>query len=76
MLFRSIRTSRSSKAFGFIELNDGSFFKNIQIVYDDSLTNFKEVEKFAIYSAIMVKGELVETKGAKQAFEKGHKNYD
>ena len=64
-----IRTSRSSKTFGFIELNDGSFFKNIQIVYDDSLTNFKEIEKFSIYSAIMVKGELVETKGAKQAFE-------
>lgn len=64
-----IRTSRSSKAFGFIELNDGSFFKNIQIVYDDSLTNFKEVEKFPIYSAIIVKGILVETKGAKQDFE-------
>ena len=64
-----IRTSRSSKAFGFIELNDGSFFKNIQIVYDDSLINFKEIEKFSIYSAIKVKGELIETKDAKQAFE-------
>ncbi len=64
-----IRTSRSSKTFGFIELNDGTFFKNIQIVYDDSLINFKEIEKFSIYSAIIVKGELVETKGAKQAFE-------
>ena len=64
-----IRTSRSSKAFGFIELNDGSFFKNIQIVYDDSLTNFKEVEKLAIYSAIIVEGTLVQTPGAKQPFE-------
>ncbi|WP_409228381.1 asparagine--tRNA ligase [Gudongella sp. SC589] len=64
-----IRTSRSSKAFGFIELNDGSFFKNIQIVYDDTLTNFKEVEKLAIYSAIVVEGTLVQTPGAKQPFE-------
>lgn len=64
-----IRTSRSSKAFGFIELNDGSFFKNIQIVYDDSLTNFAEVEKFAIYSALTVRGKLISTPGAKQAFE-------
>lgn len=64
-----IRTSRSSKAFGFIELNDGSFFKNIQIVYDDSLTNFDEVEKFAIYSALTVRGKLISTPGAKQAFE-------
>jgi asparaginyl-tRNA synthetase len=64
-----IRTSRSSKAFGFIELNDGSFFKNIQIVYDDTLTNFKEIEKLAIYSAIIVEGTLVQTPGAKQPFE-------
>lgn len=64
-----IRTSRSSKAFGFIELNDGSFFKNIQIVYDDSLTNFAEVEKFVIYSALTVRGKLISTPGAKQAFE-------
>ncbi len=64
-----IRTSRSSKTFGFIELNDGSFFKNIQIVYDDSLTNFTEIEKLAIYSALTIKGKLVSTPGAKQPFE-------
>lgn len=64
-----IRTSRSSKAFGFIELNDGSFFKNIQIVYDDTLTNFKDIEKLPIYSAIRVSGTLVETPEAKQPFE-------
>ncbi|MGM0396710.1 MAG: asparagine--tRNA ligase [Bacillota bacterium] len=64
-----IRTSRASKAFGFIELNDGSFFKNIQIVYDDTLTNFKEVEKLPIYSAIVIEGTLVETPGSKQPFE-------
>ncbi|MDX9917643.1 MAG: amino acid--tRNA ligase-related protein, partial [Gudongella sp.] len=64
-----IKTSRSSKNFGFIELNDGTFFKNIQIVYDDTLTNFSEVEKLPIYSAIEVIGTLVETPEAKQAFE-------
>ncbi|MDY0255683.1 asparagine--tRNA ligase [Gudongella oleilytica] len=64
-----IRTSRSSKAFGFIELNDGTFFKNLQIVYDDTLTNFKDVEKLPIYSAIRVSGTLVETPEAKQPFE-------
>lgn len=64
-----IRTSRSSKAFGFIELNDGTFFKNLQIVYDDTLINFKDVEKLPIYSAIRVAGILVETPEAKQPFE-------
>jgi asparaginyl-tRNA synthetase len=64
-----IRTSRSSKAFGFIELNDGTFFKNLQIVFDETLINFKEVEKLPIYSAITVTGILVETPDAKQPFE-------
>lgn len=64
-----IRTSRSSKSFGFIELNDGTFFKNIQIVYDDTLTNFKDIEKLPIYSAIRIVGTLVETPEAKQLFE-------
>ena len=64
-----IRTSRTSKNFGFIELNDGTFFKNIQIVFEDSLENFKEIEKFAISSAIEVEGTLVLTPSAKQPFE-------
>lgn len=64
-----IRTSRSSKTFGFIELNDGTFFKNIQIVFEESLENFKEVEKLPLSSSIMVKGILVPTPEAKQPFE-------
>lgn len=64
-----IRTSRSSKAFGFIELNDGTFFKNIQIVFEEGLANFKEVEKLPLSSSIMVKGILVPTPEAKQPFE-------
>ncbi len=64
-----VRTLRSSNAFGFIELNDGSFFKNIQIVFDTNLDNFKEISKLAISSTISVTGTLVETPNAKQPFE-------
>ncbi|WP_346870762.1 asparagine--tRNA ligase [Clostridium sp. UBA5119] len=64
-----IRTLRSSKAFGFIEVNDGSFFKNIQVVFEDSLDNFKEIEKLSISSSIIVEGKLVLTPGSKQPFE-------
>ncbi|MCX7903991.1 MAG: asparagine--tRNA ligase [Caloramator sp.] len=64
-----IRTVRSSKSFGFIELNDGTFFKNLQIVFDEKLDNFKEIEKLPISSSITVEGKLVETPGAKQPFE-------
>ena len=50
-----IRTSRASKNFGFIELNDGSFFKNMQIVIaEDKLENFKEITKLPISSSILV----------------------
>ena len=64
-----IRTLRSSKHFGFIELNDGSFLKNLQVVFDDKLANFAEVEKFTIASSIEVEGTLVESPGAKQPVE-------
>jgi len=64
-----IRTIRNSKSFGFIEVNDGSFFKNIQIVFDDTLENFKELGKLPISSSITVIGTLVETPNAKQPFE-------
>lgn len=64
-----IRTSRSSKTFGFIELNDGTYFNNLQIVYDDTLPNFADIEKCAISSALIIKGVLIATPGAKQPFE-------
>nr|WP_330368632.1 asparagine--tRNA ligase [Alkaliphilus metalliredigens] len=64
-----IRTLRASKAFGFIELNDGTFFKNIQIVFDEDLHNFSDVSKFTISSAIIIEGTLEITPGAKQPFE-------
>ena len=47
-----VRTVRDSKTFGFIELNDGSFFKNLQIVFDNSLSNFDDICKLTISSSI------------------------
>lgn len=64
-----VRTIRSSNAFGFIELNDGSFFKNIQIVFESDLENFKEISKFNVSSAITAVGTLRLTPEAKQPFE-------
>jgi asparaginyl-tRNA synthetase len=65
-----VRTIRDSKAFGFIELNDGTFFKNLQVVFEDEkLDNFKQIAKLPVGSAIVVQGKLVETPGAKQPFE-------
>jgi len=65
-----VRNMRDSKVFGFIELNDGSFFKNVQIVFeDDKIDNFAEICKLNIGAAIRVKGTLVVTPDAKQPFE-------
>ncbi|NLP47103.1 MAG: asparagine--tRNA ligase [Epulopiscium sp.] len=64
-----VRTVRTSKVFGFIELNDGSFFKGIQVVFEEGLENFKEIAKLNVGSAIIVEGDLVETPQAKQPFE-------
>ena len=64
-----IRTVRDSKNFGFIELNDGTTFKNVQIVFDETLSNFKEVAKYPISTALIITGELVLTPQAKQPFE-------
>lgn len=64
-----IRTLRSSKAFGFIEVNDGSFFKNIQVVFEEELENFAEIAKLPISSSLTIEGKLVVTPEAKQPFE-------
>ncbi|NLY19084.1 MAG: asparagine--tRNA ligase [Clostridiaceae bacterium] len=64
-----VRTIRASKAFGFIELNDGSCFKNLQIVFENNLSNFDEISKLNVGSSLKVKGILVETPEAKQPFE-------
>ena len=65
-----IRTLRASNAFGFIEVNDGSFFKNVQVVFDSAkISNYKEISKLPISSSISVIGTLVETPDSKQPFE-------
>ncbi len=64
-----VKTVRDSKTFGFIEINDGTFFKNVQIVFEESLENFAEVCKLPISSTICVTGTFVKTEGAKQPFE-------
>ena len=64
-----VRTIRASKSFGFIEVNDGSFFKNVQVVIDNELSNFEEVCKFTLSTSIKVIGKVVKTENAKQPFE-------
>ena len=64
-----VRSIRDSKTFGFIVLNDGTFFEPIQVVYNDSMDNFAEVSKLNVGAALIVKGTLVATPQAKQPFE-------
>lgn len=64
-----VKTVRDSKTFGFIELNDGTFFKNVQIVFNDTLNNFAEICKLTISSSIKVVGKFILTQNAKQPFE-------
>ncbi|MDD6311613.1 MAG: asparagine--tRNA ligase [Firmicutes bacterium] len=65
-----IRTNRGSNKFGFVELNDGTFFKSIQVVYEaDILDNFTEISKAPIAAALKVTGTFVLTPDAKQPFE-------
>lgn len=64
-----IRNKRDSKTFGFLVINDGTYFQPLQIVYTDKLGNFEDISKVTLGSAIVVKGELVATPNAKQPFE-------
>ncbi len=65
-----VRTNRGSNKFGFIELNDGSFFKSVQVVYEaEFLDNFEEISKVPIAAALKVTGTFVLTPEAKQPFE-------
>ena len=64
-----VRTNRNSKALGFIELNDGTTFSNVQVVYRDDLANYEEASKITLGSAIEVKGIVKVTPEGKQPFE-------
>ncbi len=64
-----VRSNRDSKTFGFIVVNDGTFFETLQVVYNDTMDNFAEVAKVGVGAAVIVKGTLVATPEAKQPFE-------
>ena len=64
-----VRNRRPSKQFGFIVLNDGTYFTPVQVVYNDSISNFQEISKINIGAALIVTGELVLTPDSKQPFE-------
>ena len=64
-----VRSIRNSKNFGFIVVNDGTFFEPVQVVYSNVLENFDDVEKLNVGAAIIVTGKLVATPGTKQPFE-------
>ncbi|MBQ8526866.1 MAG: asparagine--tRNA ligase [Lachnospiraceae bacterium] len=64
-----LRSKRDSKTFGFLVINDGTFFEPIQVVYSDALANFSEINKLNVGAAIIVKGVVTPTPEAKQRFE-------
>ena len=64
-----VRSIRDSKTFGFIVVNDGTFFSPLQVVYGDKLANFAEISKLNVGAAVIVEGTLVATPQAKQPFE-------
>jgi asparaginyl-tRNA synthetase len=64
-----VRTRRDSKSFSFIEVNDGSALKNIQVIADDTLNNYEDIRKLTTGSAISVKGVLAPSKGGGQKWE-------
>ncbi len=68
-LFGWVRGNRDQKEFGFINLNDGTAFEVVQVVYDNKLTNFNEITKIRVGSSVLVEGTLKVTPNAKQPFE-------
>ena len=64
-----LRSNRDSKTFGFMVVNDGTYFEPLQIVYSDKLDNFNAISKLNVGAAVIVKGILTATPNAKQPFE-------
>jgi asparaginyl-tRNA synthetase len=64
-----VRTRRDSKGFSFVEVNDGSCLKNIQVIADESLANYAEVKKLTTGSAVSIQGKLIESRGGGQKWE-------
>ena len=64
-----VRSNRDSKTFGFLVISDGSYFEQIQVVYNDTLPDFNKLTKVNVGAALIIKGTLVATPDAKQPFE-------
>ena len=64
-----IKNHRKQKEFGFIDFYDGTSFKSIQLVYNDTLDSFDEIQKIRVGSSIEVKGILIESEGKGQSYE-------
>ena len=64
-----VRSVRDSKTFGFIVVNDGTFFEPLQVVYHDTMENFAQISRLNVGAAIIVTGTLIATPDAKQPFE-------
>ena len=64
-----IKNHRKQKEFGFIDFNDGTCFETLQVVYDDSLTDFEEIQKLHIGSAVEINGKIISSEGGKQNYE-------
>ncbi len=64
-----VRTNRAQSQFGFLNINDGSFFDNLQVVYEKELANFGDISKIGVGASVKVVGKLVLTPENKQAFE-------
>ncbi len=64
-----VRTNRAQSQFGFLNINDGSYFENLQVVYDTKLENFSEISKYRVGSSVEVNGKVVLTPNAKQPLE-------
>lgn len=64
-----VRTRRDSKNFSFLEINDGSCLKNIQVIADNELTNYDDITRLSTGSAVSVSGQLIESKGSGQKWE-------
>lgn len=64
-----IKNHRKQKEFGFIDFNDGTCYETLQVVYDDSLTDFEEIQKLHIGSAVEINGKIISSEGGKQNYE-------
>ena len=69
-----IRNHRKQKEFGFIDFSDGTCFKNIQVVYDNNLTDFEDIQKYHIGSAVKIEGDVIKSPKENQDFEIHAKN--